>query len=76
MLYAMQDATENSHIIGDCDWIWWLIQHQRTCQTRNYDCTDTKNAQELLIVEALRQNSVTIEDNLTGAKYIWGRCRD
>lgn len=62
MLYAMQDATE--------------IQHQRTCQTRNYDCTDTKNAQELLIVEALRQNSVTIEDNLTCAKYIWGRYRD
>ena len=76
MSYVTQNATENSHIIGDCDRIWGLSQHQRTCQTRNYDCTDAKNAQELLIVEALRQISVTIEDNLTRAKYIWGRYRD
>ena len=82
MPHATENATENSHICGDCDRRfrinWGLSHHRRTCQTRNNTRTDSKDTQEVLNVETSSQNSVTIEDNLTMlcAKYIWGRYKD
>ena len=82
MPYITENATENSHKCGDCDQSFCtnqgLSQHQRTFQTRNNTCTDSKDAQEELNVEASSQNSVTIEDNLinTMREIYGGRYKD